>query len=89
LAKVAEALTDRPGVSRTAAQAIGEGGYGKTWLARAYAHQYRERYPGGIFEVLCGDHASLPDLLADLLGPQKHPAGTDLTREERAYAAFA
>jgi hypothetical protein len=33
LAKVAEALTDRPGVSRTAAQAIGEGGYGKTWLA--------------------------------------------------------
>jgi len=60
LAKLADALTTHAGVSLTSAQAIGEGRYGKTWLARAYAHQFRkDRYPGGIFEIRCGENASL------------------------------
>jgi hypothetical protein len=90
LAKLADALTTHAGVSLTSAQAIGEGRYGKTWLARAYAHQFRkDRYPGGIFEIRCGENASLLDLLANLPGPTRHPSGAELKREERAYANFA
>ena len=48
------------------AVASGAGGHGKTVLACAYAHQYRDRYPGGCFAVEC-ESKSLVTALASLV----------------------
>ena len=64
------------------AVASGDGGHGKTVLACAYAHQFRDRYPGGCFAVAC-ESGSLVTALAALV-----PIA-DATDEQRAQHAQA
>ncbi|MCG3129627.1 MAG: hypothetical protein FLDDKLPJ_00361 [Phycisphaerae bacterium] len=51
------------------AGASGDGGQGKTYIARAYARQHRGRYPGGVVEVSMVDRRSLTAALAAALAP--------------------
>ena len=64
------------------AVASGDGGHGKTVLARAYAHQFKARYPSGCFEVAC-ETGSLVTALASLVPLD------DATDEQRAQYAQA
>ena len=65
------------------AVASGDGGHGKTVLARAYAHQFeQQRYPGGCFAVEC-ESISLVTALAALV------ALDEATDEQRARYAQA
>jgi len=68
------------------AVASGHGGYGKTVLARAYAHQFKRRYPGGCFAVTC-ESGSLVTAMASLVVPSG--AAAEATDEERARYAQA
>ena len=48
----------------------GTGGIGKTHLAVAFAHQYRDRFLGGVFWLTMTDDASARTQVADYAGPR-------------------
>jgi|GEM_PF-4312856 tetratricopeptide (TPR) repeat protein len=80
LAALFESLTI---VETTKVQAVGEGGQGKTWLARAYAFAHRDRYPGGVLFASC-EGRSLPEVLYGLHGPKEGLTQQQIAQEVRA-----
>ncbi len=86
MAELAAQLDDgEPATVTGRAVASGDGGHGKTVLAWAYAHQFKERYPGGCFAVEC-ESVSLVTALAALVLTDE---GTDEQRARYAQAMLS
>ncbi len=68
------------------AVASGDGGHGKTVLARAYAHQFKDRYPGGCYALEC-ETGSLLTGLASLVVALD--VGAEVSEEAKAQYARA
>lgn len=69
----------------------GTGGIGKTQLAVEFAHQYRDRFPGGMFWLTMTDDASARTQVADYAGPRalNLPGWQAMSFEDRIAAVRA